>query len=72
VQDDVRVSTAVLWVDAGPPHNRVGPENIARPCAFKSYSGADPGFQRGGFLAKIVMTMPTFPHSFGSVGEAAF
>jgi hypothetical protein len=37
VQDDVFITTAVPWVEAGPPFNSVDAENVPRPRAFKSH-----------------------------------
>ena len=37
VQDDVRIDTAVPWVEAGPPENMVNAEEVLRPRAFKSH-----------------------------------
>jgi hypothetical protein len=37
VQDDVRITTAVPWVEAGPPINTVRAEDVPRPRAFKSH-----------------------------------
>ena len=37
VQDDVRIDTAVPWLEAGPPINMVSAEEVPRPRAFKSH-----------------------------------
>ena len=37
VQDDVRISTAVPWLEAGPPRFSVNVEKLPRPRAFKSH-----------------------------------
>jgi hypothetical protein len=37
VQDDVKIATAIPWVEAGPPFNSVNAEDVPRPRAFKSH-----------------------------------
>ena len=37
VHDDVRIDTAVPWLEVGPPFNTVNAEEVPRPRAFKSH-----------------------------------